>query len=304
MKERILSQIGGEGSRKTCERKITKGCDRSYGEPIPRITYTKEEIDTWGHVFDQLVALYPTHACREFNHVFPLLQANCGFQCTGFTLRPVAGMLSSRDFLAGLAFRVFHCTQYIRHSSCPTYTPEPDVCHELLGHVPLLADAEFAQFSQELGLASLGASDEDITKLATCYWFTVEFGLCKQQDGIRAYGAGLLSSYGELQYALSDKPERLEFDPVRTSAQSYPITQYQPIYFVADSFSDAKKKLKQFTDRMTRPFTVRYDPYTESIEAFDSLSGVKKLVSNMTYDLSLVQEALDKLVMDPKIEPI
>ncbi|TPP56589.1 Tryptophan 5-hydroxylase 1 [Fasciola gigantica] len=203
-------------------------------------------------------------------------------------------MLSPRDFLAGLAFRVFHCTQYIRHSSCPNYTPEPDVCHELIGHVPMFADLSFAQFSQEIGLASLGASDEDINKLATCYWFTVEFGLCKQEEEIRAYGAGLLSSYGELQYCLSAEPKRLEFDPVRTSVQPYPITQYQPVYFVAENFENAKKRLREFTSQMKRPFTVRYDPYTKTVEVLNSINDVKKLVNKIAHDLSLVEYVLEK----------
>jgi len=230
-----------------------------HGTPIPTVNYTEQEKGVWRVVYNNLKRLYKTHACYEHNHVFPLLEENCGYSpdeipqlqtvsdflksVTGFQLRPVAGLLSSRDFLAGLAFRVFHSTQYIRHHTRPNYTPEPDVCHELLGHVPLFADPAFAQFSQEIGLASLGASDDYIQKLATCYWFTVEFGVTRQNGQLKAYGAGLLSSFGELEWCLSGKPELKSFDPETTGQQSYPITEHQPIYFVTESFESAKQKM-------------------------------------------------------------
>ena len=93
-------------------------------------------------------------------------------------------------------------------------------------------------------MASLGASEDDIKKLATCYWFTVEFGMCRQKGQLKAYGAGLLSSFGELEYCLSGKPQLLAFEPPKTAVQEYPITQYQPIYYVADSFEDAKSRVR------------------------------------------------------------
>ncbi|XP_072340870.1 phenylalanine-4-hydroxylase [Scyliorhinus torazame] len=282
-----------------------------HGDVIPRVEYTEDERKTWSIVFRELKTLYPTYACREHNRVFPLLEQYCGYRernipqledvskflqsCTGFRLRPVAGLLSSRDFLAGLAFRVFHSTQYIRHGLKPMYTPEPDVCHELLGHVPLFADPKFAQFSQEIGLASLGAPDEYIEKLATVYWFTVEFGLCKQNNEIKAYGAGLLSSFGELQYCLTNEPELLPFDPEKTACQKYPITNFQPIYFIAESFEDAKEKVRKFAATIPRPFSVRYNSYTQSIEVLDNIEQLKNLVDSISGEMGTLYHALRKL---------
>ena len=194
----------------------------THGEAIPYIEYTDVEVKTWGIVYEKLKDLHKSYACDEYIRILPLLERHCGYgadripqardisrflkEQTGFQLRPVAGLLSSRHFLNGLAFKTFLSTQYIRHSSKPLYTPEPDICHELLGHVPMFADQDFADFSQEIGLASLGASDEVIQKLARCYWFSVEFGLLRGKSGdLRAYGAGLLSSFGELEYACSKK---------------------------------------------------------------------------------------------------
>ncbi|KAM5335992.1 phenylalanine-4-hydroxylase isoform 1-T1 [Glossophaga mutica] len=282
-----------------------------HGQPIPRVEYTEEEKKTWGMVFRTLKTLYKTHACYEHNHIFPLLEKYCGFRednvpqleevsqflqsCTGFRLRPVAGLLSSRDFLGGLAFRVFHCTQYIRHGSKPMYTPEPDICHELLGHVPLFSDRNFAQFSQEIGLASLGAPDEYVEKLATIYWFTVEFGLCKEGDSIKAYGAGLLSSFGELQYCLSGEPKLLPLDLEKTAVQEYTVTEFQPLYYVAESFNDAKEKVRSFAATIPRPFSVHYDPYTQRIEVLDNTQQLKILADTINSEIGILCSALQKI---------
>ncbi|XP_075694197.1 tryptophan 5-hydroxylase 1 [Rhinoderma darwinii] len=282
-----------------------------YGDPIPCIEFTEEEVKTWGTVFRELNKLYPTHACREYLKNLPLLTKHCGYrednipqledvskflkERTGFTIRPVAGYLSPRDFLAGLAFRVFHCTQYVRHSSDPLYTPEPDTCHELLGHVPLLAEPSFAQFSQEIGLASLGASDEAVQKLATCYFFTVEFGLCKQEGKLKVYGAGLLSSISELKHSLSGNAKVKPFDPVVTCTQECIITTFQEVYFYSDSFEEAKEKMREFAKTIKRPFGLKYNPYTQSVQILKDTRSITNLVSDLRHELDIVSDALNKM---------
>ncbi|KAI5700760.1 hypothetical protein M8J76_004901 [Diaphorina citri] len=273
---------------------------------------------TWGDfgnrgvIFNELHKLYIKHACHEYLENWPELVRYCGYRednipqledvntylkrKTGFQLRPVAGYLSPRDFLSGLAFRVFHCTQYIRHSSDPFYTPEPDCCHELLGHMPLLANPTFAQFSQELGLTSLGASDEDVERLGTLYFFTVEFGLCKQDGALKVYGAGLLSSVAELTHAVTNAGDKIRrFDPAVTVSEECIITAYQNAYYYTDSFEEAKEKMREFAGTIQRPFGVRYNPYTQSVEVLSNSEKIAALVSELRGDLCIVRNALKKI---------
>uniref|UniRef100_A0A1I8P648 Tryptophan 5-hydroxylase 2 n=1 Tax=Stomoxys calcitrans TaxID=35570 RepID=A0A1I8P648_STOCA len=298
--------------RKRREKFYSIAMNFKHGNPIPRVQYTPEEIKTWGTVFNELHRLYIKYAVPEYMENWPELVKYCGYRednipqlqdvstflkrKTGFQLRPVAGYLSPRDFLSGLAFRVFHCTQYIRHSSDPFYTPEPDCCHELLGHMPLLANPSFAQFSQEIGLASLGASDADIEKLATLYFFTVEFGLCHQSDNsFKVYGAGLLSSVAELQHALTCKEKIKKFDPEVTCKEECIITSYQNAYYYTESFEEAKEKMRSFAESIQRPFGVRYNPYTQSVEVLSNAQKITAVVSELKGDLSIVCSALRKI---------
>eukprot|EP00922_Rhytidocystis_sp_ex-Travisia-forbesii_P019853 GHVS01029322.1.p1 GENE.GHVS01029322.1~~GHVS01029322.1.p1 ORF type:complete len:508 (+),score=48.94 GHVS01029322.1:83-1525(+) len=263
---------------------VSLASEYKAGDTIPPVQYTDDEVACWECVYDKLRMLCLKHGCAEYNQELvglekagiyspkriPQLQEVSEYlqQKTGFRLRPVTGLLSGRDFLNALALRVFFSTQYIRHTSTPLYTPEPDVVHELMGHVPMLANQDFADFSQIVGMASLAATDEQIKMLASCYWFSVEFGLLFQAGCLRAYGAGLLSSFGELQYATSPTNSKVEiraWDPITAAVQEYPITSYQPVYYAGKSLQDVKEKMLTYCEQLSKPFSLRFDAATHSI---------------------------------------
>jgi phenylalanine-4-hydroxylase len=215
---------------------------------------------------------------------------------TGFRLRPVAGQLTPRDFLSSLAFRIFCCTQYIRHRSEPFYSPEPDVCHEMLGHVPMLSDPAFAEFSQEIGLACLGAPDEYVDKLSSLYWYSVEFGICMESDGLKGYGAGVLSSAAEMKNAIeSNEVQRLPFDAHKMAEQKISYVGLQNTYYYPETFEEAMKKIREFATSIPRPFQFRYDPYTERLLVVNHREDMALSMRKIEEEMKRLQRAVGKL---------
>lgn len=264
-----------------------------YGDPLPEVEYTETEKKTWQTAYTNLKSQHASRACAEYIEGFRLLE-ECGVfrpdeipqmkvisrvleRTSGFRLRPTAGLVTPRDFLANFAFRVFPCSQYIRHHSQPQYTPEPDLIHEFIGHVPLLTNRKYADFVQQIGLWSIGATEEEVKKFATMFWFTIEFGLCLENSEHKAYGAGVLSSYGELENAFSDTSEKRPFDPNHAAIEPYSEVKYQAVYFVCDSLERPRKQFFEYLKSVGSNRWPHYDPYTQTV-CFETAEGARKLM--------------------------
>eukprot|EP00958_Prasinococcus_capsulatus_P003787 scaffold346_cov387-Prasinococcus_capsulatus_cf.AAC.30 len=244
------------------------------GGAIADVDYSPEETAVWTQTYCKLRPLLEKHACREYLHLLdqcnfvedqvPQLQdmADIMHQATGWTIRPTAGLLSPRSFLNGLAFKTFHSTQYIRHPSQPGYTPEPDVVHELLGHVPMLTNQHFADMMQCIGIASIGASEAELWHLTKVYWYTVEFGAVKEGGDVKGFGAGVLSSIGELEWfgrhGTPDGPRIEDLDPFGKLPKIDHKGGVQPVYFALDSFADGLELLRSYSDAVTLDHGVGY----------------------------------------------
>jgi phenylalanine-4-hydroxylase len=211
--------------------------------------YTREEHALYRRLFERQSKLVPRYACPEWIDAIAGLDAAQEIprfdlvskrlkRKTGWEIVAVPGLIPDDAFFTHLANRRFPVTVWLRKPEEFDYIVEPDVFHDFFGHVPLLFDRVYADHLYEYGKGGLKAMRIDAVKmLARLYWYTIEFGLIKAKNGIRAYGAGLLSSGGELKYCVEDpKPRRLAFDLERVMRTEYRIDRYQDTYFVIDSF--------------------------------------------------------------------
>jgi phenylalanine-4-hydroxylase len=224
------------------------------GQPVPDIEYTEGEHELWRLIAPELREKHQQYACGEFlrgvgsldlptrrlpqlNEVSVRLQ-----RLTGFCFTPAAGLVEMRQFYQSLAEPRFQATQYIRHSSMPRFSPEPDMVHEIIGHGSALANSRLASLYRLFGqTASRLRSWEAVSVVSRVFWFTMEYGLVREDGEIRVLGASLLSSCGEIEQFRD--AQIMPLDLAVMARQDYEVETYQQVLFCADSFEHLSRFL-------------------------------------------------------------
>jgi phenylalanine-4-hydroxylase len=240
-------------------RQAVAGLAASYrpGDPLPDAPYSDEEHGLWAACTTALAERHERFACQAFldgatslrlpaDHVPQLREVTALLEpITGFRYEPVPGLVSPVDFYGALGQGRFMSTQYIRHHSVPSYTPEPDVIHEVIGHANQLAVPALAAIYRGVGDAvSRVTSPAAVEFLSRVFWFTIEFGVVREDGCLKTYGAGILSSFGELD--AFRQAEIRPFDVTAMGTQAYDITKYQPVLFAAESVEALVQELTEF----------------------------------------------------------
>jgi phenylalanine-4-hydroxylase len=221
--------------------------------------YSADEHRRWTALYERQMEILPGRACDAFmvgldrldlhgEGIPDFTRLNAGLSAlTGWTIVAVPGLVPDAVFFDHLANRRFPAGNFIRTAEQFDYISEPDIFHDVFGHVPLLADPVFGDYMQAYGKGGLRALGlHRLDALARLYWYTVEFGLIVTPDGLRMYGAGILSSPGESVFALADAaPNRIGFDLTRVMRSLYKIDDYQETYFVIDSFEQLFEATQQ-----------------------------------------------------------
>jgi phenylalanine-4-hydroxylase len=227
-----------------------RSTDTDWTIPQRWADYTADEHAVWDMLFERQTRMLPGRAATAFLDGIGLLGLSRPgipdfellsdqlMKATGWRVVAVAGLVPDEVFFRHLANRCFAAGRFIRKPDQLDYLQEPDVFHDVFGHVPLLADPVFADYMQAYGQGGLRASSLGaIERLSRLYWYTVEFGLVRQNDALQIYGAGIVSSFGESRFALdSSSPHRIGFDLSRIMRTQYRIDDFQQTYFVIDDF--------------------------------------------------------------------
>lgn len=246
--------------------------------------YTPEEHATWQTLFDRQVKLLPGRACDEFvdgMRALPISRdkipdfgelSEALMKQTGWQVVAVPGLVPDEVFFEHLANRRFPSGQFIRTRSQLDYLEEPDVFHDVFGHVPMLMNPVIADYIQAYGVGGLRAQKRGmLEKLARVYWYTVEFGLVRQHDGLRIYGSGIVSSYSESIFSLEDtSPNRIQFDLPRVMRTRSRSDDFQQSYFVISHLDDLLELAH-----------VDFDPLYEEVSALPELDPGETIAADV-----------------------
>jgi len=214
--------------------------------------YSREEHEIWNTLYERQMGVLKGRAAPEHFRGLELLNLNEGgipdfrrvneklMKLTGWQVVTVPGLIPEKEFYDHLANRRFVSGRFIRDGDRLDYLPEPDIFHDVFGHVPLLTQPVFADYMQAYGEGGLRSLQFDaIKRMARLYWYTVEFGLIRSDEGLRIYGAGIVSSKGESIFSLEARsPNRIHFDLERVMRTDYRYDDYQQTYFVIDSYEE------------------------------------------------------------------
>lgn len=221
--------------------------------------YSNEDFEVWRILFDRQIDQFPTHASQAYLDGLKIANFETGIipdfketnqilkETTGWQLAVVPGIVPDYTFFELMANRRFPATTWLRKKSELDYLEEPDMFHDVFAHVPLLTNQHFVNFLEELsriGLTYMG-NDEAIQLLSRVYWFTVEFGLIEEKEGLRIYGAGILSSAGETQYSLSEQPMKHPFDIEHMLNTPYRKDVFQREYFITQSYKQLYESIPE-----------------------------------------------------------
>jgi phenylalanine-4-hydroxylase len=232
------------------------------GSPAPQIDYRDDEQEVWRSVCRELAPLHERHAVSEYRAALTQLALPAdripGLDevserlgaLSGWSYVPAAGLVDLRTFYTALGDRIFHSTQYVRHPAMPLYTPEPDIVHEVIGHGHLLATPTFGELHRRAGAAAARLRDEaSLRFLSRVFWFSLEFGVVWEDGELRAYGAGILSSSGEISQFRGMQLRPLDLREMGTV--DYDITKYQPLLYSAASVAEIEAVVGGFFDTCT-----------------------------------------------------